>query len=261
MRKLICLVVIIFIALGMGCISSSETTDKPAISAEMSISETPDEKPLVEYSVAAPYSEDMDEWMKEYALDHRTGDGEELHLFTFSDGKQFEYWMNAASASEKGYLYPSSWTEEPDESLTPIKTSEEQCIENLEAFLSKWDGAYFEMQPDDNFGEKLYVYTGQPLSGLRPSDAAVILKNYIDYNPDRDTYCVVIQATTANGRGTIFNTYGYEPKKKILFKSEIIESVPASNTMWTDATYTSIVNAIETNTFTNHPGKMGYPES
>ncbi|RXA21834.1 hypothetical protein EQO05_00940 [Methanosarcina sp. MSH10X1] len=260
MRKYICLVVIVFITLGMGCISSSDTTDKPA-PAEMNISETPDGKPLVEYTVSTPYTQDKDEWMKEYAQDHRTGDGEELHLFTFSDGKQFEYYMLTEGVSEKGFVYPSSWTEEPDESLTPTKISEEQCIENLEAFLSKWDGAYFEMQPDDNFGEKLYVYTGQPLVGLSPSDAAVILKNYIDYNPDRDEYCLVIQTPAAEGRGTIIKVYGYEPKKQILFESEIMESVPASNTIWTDATYTSIVNAIETNTFTNHPGKMGYPES
>lgn len=243
----------------MGCVSNSDTTDKPA-SAGMNISETPDGKPLVEYYVSTPYTQDMDKWMQKYAQDHRTGDGEELHLFTFSDGKQFEYWMSAKDASEKGFLYPSNWTEEPDESLAPSKITEEQFKANLNQLLSNWSGSYFEIQPDDNLGERLYVYTGQPLAGLDQGTAASFLKNYIDYKPDRDAYGLAIQAPTADGQGTIDKAFVYEPKKQILFENENGNSDSTSSTVWTDATYTSIVSAIETNTFTNHPGKTGFPE-
>lgn len=241
----------------MGCINSSKTVDEPEMSADINISKTPAEKPLVEYRVSVPYSSEMDSWMQEYALEHRTSNQEELHLFTFSDGKQFEYWMAVSGASEKGFLYPSSWTEEPDESLSPNKISEEQCRENLEALLSKWNGAYFEMQADSNYGERLYVYTGQPLAGSSYSDAASYLKNYIDYKPDREAYGLVIQAPMADGQNTIVKAFAYEPKNHVLFEAEMTNLGSTSNTVWTDTTYTTIVNAIETNTFTNHPGKMG----
>lgn len=243
----------------MGCVSSSKTTDDPTTSTEMNVSSTPDGKPLVEYHVSFPYSQDMDDWMKEYALENRIGNQEELHLFTFSDGKQFEYYMNAAGASESGFLYPSNWTEELDESLKPTKITEEQFIENMDTLTGEWHGAYYQIQADDNYGELLYVNTGQPLTGLGTTDAAAFLKNYIDFRPYRDAYGLVIQSPTANGQGSIVKSFAYEPKNHVLFEVEMTDFGSTSNTAWTDATYTSIAKAIETGTFTNHPGKMGFP--
>lgn len=237
-------------------VSNSSTTTEPGISAEMSVSKTPDGKPLVEYHVSATYSTNMDDWMKEYALEHRTSRQEELHLFTFSDGKQFEYWMSEANAAEKGFLYPSSWTEELDESLSPNKINEQQFDENLKQLISKWDGAYFEWQADEIIGERLYVYTGQTLAGLSISDEALFLKNYIDLKPDRDKYGIIIQAPSADGQ-TITKALEYRPEDHTLLEAKITSSGSKSGIKWTDATYTSIVNAIETNTFTNHPGKEG----
>lgn len=237
-------------------VSNSKTTKESEISVEMNVSKTPDGKPLVEYHVSAIYSTNVDNWMKEYALEHRTSSQEELHLFTFSDGKQFEYWMSEASAAEKGFLYPSSWTEELDESLSPSKINEQQFNENLNQLMSKWDGACFEWQADEIIGERLYVYTGQPLTGLSIGDEASFLKNYIDLKPDRDEYGIIIQAPSADGQ-TITKALEYQSKDHTLLEAEITSSGSKSGIMWTDATYTSIVNAIKTNTFTNHPGKEG----
>lgn len=224
----------------------------------MTISETPDEKPLVKYRVSVPYSQDMNGWMQEYALEHRTSNQEELHLFTFSDGTQFEFWMTGTGAVQQGLLTESEWTEEPDESLSPSKITEEQFEENLNTLTSEWNGAYFEWQADNNYGERLYVYTGQPLAGLSPSDAASFLKNYIDYKPDRDVYGLVIQAPAADSQNTIIKAFVYKPKDYTLYELEELSLGDKSYIMWIDTTYITIVNAIETNTLTNHPGKMGF---
>ncbi len=266
MRKLVVLLFLIAVATA-GCtepkeepsdISQSQDKTETTIAVEMSIGETPVGKTLVEYFVSVPYSSEMDRWMKEYAQEHRISDEEELHLFTFSEGKQFEYWMSSTAAKDSGSLFPSSWTEEPDESLSPNKISKEQFEENISSLISGQDEAYFEWQTDDNYGERLYVYTGQPLSGLSPSDAASFLKNYIDFKPDRDVYGLVIQAPAADGQNTIIKSFVYHPKDHKLDEVKMTSLGSASdNTVWTDATYTSIVNAVETNTFTNHPGKKG----
>lgn len=61
---------------------------------------------------------------------------------------------------QQGLLTESEWIEEPDESLSPSKITEEQFKENLNTLTSEWNGAYFEWQADNNYGEMLYVYTG-----------------------------------------------------------------------------------------------------
>jgi hypothetical protein len=136
MKKLICFLCIAFVVFGLGCVSNSKTTTtNKASEVTMTVTKAPDNKSVVRYNVSSPYSPDKDDWMKTYAQEHRTSNNEELHLFTFSDGKQFEYYMTNSEASDKGSIFPASWTEEPNESLKPTKITEQQFQQNMQNIL------------------------------------------------------------------------------------------------------------------------------
>ncbi len=227
--------------------------------AEMNISKTPDETPLMEYHVSVPYSSDMDSWMTVYAQKHRTNNKKELHLFTFSDGKQFEYYMAATGTRDEDSLFPASWTEEPNESLKPTKISEQQFQQNMQSILSDWGGSHYELKPDNMSGEILYVYLGEMFTPLVQGVEASILKNYIDLKPDRTEYTIAILTPSAVEGVNISHTLKFTPQNHTLIeeKSLLPDDGKKSRTVWYDATYTSIVNAIETTDFTNNPGKVG----
>jgi hypothetical protein len=231
---------------------------------EINISKTPDETPLIEYHVSAPYSSDMDSWMTEYAQKHRTSNKKELHLFTFSDGKQFEYNMPATGTRDEDSLLPASWTEEPNESLKPTKINEQQFQQNMQSILSEWSGSNYELKPDNMSGEILYVYLGEIFAPLGQDEEASILKNYIDLKPDRTEYTIAILAPSAVEGVNISHTLKFTPQNHTLVEEKSLlpgGSSKPSRTVWYDATYTSIMNANETTDFTNNPGKVGYFES
>ena len=228
----------------------------------MNVSKAPDDKPVVEYKVSSPYTPDKDNWMKEYAQEHRTSNNEELHLFTFSNGKQYEYNLLSAKATsnEKGFLFSGNWTEEPNETLKPTKISEQQFEQNMNSILSKWSDARYEWKPSDQYGEALNVYINEKMAVTGYDVIASIMKNYIDLKPDRTSYAVMIVTPSATGDSMVHSLI-FEPDKHLLVALEL--SSPNSTptlTVWSDGTYTSIVNSIETNDFTNNPGKVGNPE-
>ena len=135
-NTLLFLLVLAFVVAVAGCSSDNNGNGvKEVTTTKMNLSKTPDGTPLVEYHVSTPYSSDKDSWMKEYAQEHRTSSNAELHLFTFSDGKQFEYYMASAEASDKSSVFPANWTEEPNESLKPTKISEQQFQQNMKDIL------------------------------------------------------------------------------------------------------------------------------
>lgn len=231
---------------------------------EMNISRTPDETPLIEYHVSAPYSSDRDSWMTEYAQKNRTSNKKELHLFTFSDGKQFEYYMTATGTRDESSLSPASWTEEPNESLKPTKINGTQFKQNMKSILSNWSDSHYQLKQDDTFGEILCVNLGEIFTPLGQDEEASILKNYIDLKPNRTEYIISILTPSAVEGVNISHTLKFTPQNHTLIEEKSLlpggGSKP-SRTVWYDATYTSIVNAIETTDFTNNPGKVGSFES
>jgi hypothetical protein len=248
-------------------VDSAEPTNEMMINknpaTELNISKTIDETPLVEYHVSAPYSSDMDSWMKEYAQKHRTSKKEELHLFTFSDGKQFEYYLPAGSRNE-GTLSSASWVEESsNEILKPTKISEQQFQQNMQSILSHYNGSHYESKSDNTSREILYVYQGKLLETMEQADKASILKNYIDLNPDRTEYTIAILTPTVAKGVKFVLTLKFTPQNHILVeeKSMLPDDGKKSRTIWYDATYTTIENAIEKYDFTNNPGKVAYYDS
>lgn len=249
-------------------VNSVDTTTEMNISkdpaAKINISKTPDETPLVEYHVSVPYSSDMDSWMKEYAQKHRTGKKAELHLFTFSDGNQFEYHLPVAGSRYEGTLSSASWVEESsNESLKPTKISEQQFQQNMQSILSDWSGSHYELKPDNTSGEVLYVYLGELLATMEQDREASILKNYIELNPDRTEYTIaILTPTVAKGVKSVL-TLKFTPQNHTLVeeKSLLPDDGQKSRTVWYDATYTTIVNAIKKYDFTNNPGKVAYFDS
>lgn len=227
---------------------------------EINISKTPDETPLVEYHVSAPYSSGMDNWMKEYAQKHRTGNKEELHLFTFSDGKQFEYHKTAAGSRDKGSLSSASWMEESNEPQKPAKISEQQFQQNMQSILSYYSGSHYELKSDETSGEILYVYLGKISATMEQADEASILKDYIDLKPDKTEYTIAILSPSAAKDVKVVYTLKFTPQNHTLIeeKSVLPDDGEKSSTVWYDATYTTIANAIEKYDFTNNPGKVGH---
>jgi hypothetical protein len=120
------------------------------------------------------------------------------------------------------------------------------------------------LKPDDTFGEILYVNLGEIFAPLGQGEEASILKNYIDLKPDRTEYTISILTFSAVGGVNISHTLKFTPQNHTLVKEKSLlpggGSEP-SRIVWYDATYTSIVNAIETTDFTNNPGKVGSFES
>jgi len=235
------------------------------ISAIKTLSKAPDGKPVVEYNALSPYSQDMDKWMREYAQKHRTSNNEELHLFTFSNGKQFEYHLLSTSAntSEKGFLYATNWTKEPNETLQPTKISEQQFHQNLKDILNRWSGSY-KWKSDDKSDEVLVVQLGEKLASFGYDGEASVLKNYMDFKPDKTVYKILILTPSAIDGMNISTAVTFTPQNHSLV--EKLKTLPENSfkptvTVWDDATYTSIVKAIETNDFTNNPGKVGNPKS
>lgn len=229
--------------------------------AEMNISKTPDEIPLVEYHVSASYSPDMDSWMKAYAKKHRTGKKEELHLFTFSDGKQFEYYLPAAGSRNEGTLSSASWVEESStESLKPTKISEQRFQQNMQSILSYYSGSHYELKSDNISGEILYVYIGKISETMGQADEASILKNYIDLKPNRAEYTIEILTPSASKDVKVVHTLKFTPQNHTLVEENSVlpDDGDKSSTVWYDASYTTIVNAIDKYDFTNNPGKVGH---
>lgn len=228
---------------------------------EINISKTPDETPLVEYLVSDPYSPGMDSWMKKHAQKHRTSNEEELHLFTFSDGKQFEYYMPAARSRYEGTINSASWVKESnDHLLEPVKISDQQFQQNMQSILSHYNSSLYELKPDETSGEILYVYLGEIFATMEQYDEASILKNYIDLKPDRSEYTIAIVSPMAAKDVKDVCTLKFTPQNNTLVEENSVfpDAGKKSSTVWYDATYTTIVNAIEKYDFTNNPGKVGH---
>jgi hypothetical protein len=128
------------------------------------------------------------------------------------------------------------------------------------SFLSKWNG-FYKWQSDANFGEVLSVQLGEKLASVGRDGQASILKNYIDLKPDRTIYTIAIVTPSAIDGVYIVNVLTFTPKDYSLLASKRTDDSKPTVTVWKDATYTSIVNAIETNDFTNDQGKVGTPDS
>lgn len=229
--------------------------------AEINVSKTPDEIPLVEYHVSAPYSSEMDSWMKAYAQKHRTGSKEEMHLFTFSDGEQFEYDLPVARSRNEGTLSSASWVEESsNEMLKPSKIDTQQFHQNMQSILSYYSDSYYDLKSDDTSGEILYVHLSKILEIMEDADKASILKNYIDLKPERTEYTIKILTLTASKNVKFVNTLKFTPQNHTLVEENSVLPDRGEKyvTVWYDASYTTIVKAIDKYDFTNNPGKVGH---
>lgn len=228
-------------------------------SVKMNSFKSPDGKPVTEFYVSTPYSTDKDSWMKTYTQQHHTNSNPELFLFTFADGKQFEYDYTGVGQYNTGMLLPGNWTEEPNESLKPTKITDQQFQQNMNSILSKWSGSSYEFKSDSIYGEVLDVYINEKLAVTGYDVQASILKNYVDLKPDRTAYHIILITPSAVEGTSIYNGLVYSPKDHQLIEFDSMTGQTTKQSLvWTDATYTSIVNAIEANDFTNNPAKVGY---
>jgi hypothetical protein len=257
---------ILFLVIGIvmalaGC-SSNNNSSGDQTSIKTNISQTPDGKPVTEFFVSTPYSKDKDSWIKDYAKQHHTNSNPEMFLFTFSNGKQFEYDYTGIGSYNQGMLLPGNWTEEPNESLKPTQISEQQFDTNMNSILSKWSGSSYKWNTDSTYGEVLAVYIGEKAAVTGYDVEASILKNYIDLKPDRTSYAMVLVTPGEISGMNMVNALVFTPKDcKIIEVDKTGSDSTGTQTVWTDATYTSIVNAIEANDFTNNPAKVGTIES
>lgn len=247
-----------FFVIGYTSTETNTTNTEPTIN----ISKAPDNKPVVRYYVNETYSSEKDAWMKSYALDHRTTDQEELHLFTFADGNQFEYHMLSTGAQEKGFLYTGNWTETLDESLQPTQIDDKQFVENITSLLNKYPGSYYTVAPDQNLGNILQIWIPDKNAVAGPDFSAALLKNYIDLKPNEYVYTVgIATASHVDGLNNV-QMYSFKPSTHTLVRTTSYGgSLGETCTAWTDVTYTSIVKATETGEFTNDPGKLGFPKT
>jgi len=239
----------------------------PAQNTEQSITSnisiSPDGKRVVEYAVPYAYTDDKFSWMGVYAKEHRSSPKEELHLFTFSNGVQFEYHLNNAGVPQDGFTYSGNWTNTPNESIKPTSITRQQFDENLKQYLSQYPGATYTTGQFDSGVNYLLVDVLQQNTGFSTKDTAFYLKNFIDLNPNLKGFNIIVKSPTAvsgwqNMQLTTFASDNYTLVRQdtILDQNYAVSSM--KSVTWTDATYTSISNAVETSDFTNHPGKIGF---
>jgi hypothetical protein len=255
-------VILILVNITLGCID--ESTDGNAESESGIVPETSfyvraDGKPIAEYVVPVAYSSEYDEWMGKTAEENRKYLRDELHLFTFEDGKQFEYYLKNPDVAVDSFLIESKWTEEPDESLSPTPITREEFESDLEEMLSEYSGAFYEWKDDAQYGEILYVYTGEPLALMTTNQQAIILKEYVDSNPDKDEYVMIFEIPMASENYVTQVVLYFSPSDYTIIRNDgfFVSGTKISSDITTcsDATYTSIVKAIDTGIYVNHPAK------
>lgn len=258
-RKLLVMLLICAALTAIGCTSNSnETHSSDVLSPTSSQGVRPDGSTYVEYFVPRPYISNLAAWMVEYSKENRITSREELHMFNFEDGRQYEMYLPNTGAKSQGNLLKGSWTSEPDESLTPIKITEEQFTSKINKLLTNDQDAYFEFNNNDQYGKQLYVYTSSMTDDCFQAE---ILKNYVDYYPDQDAYFIRFKNTLAIENTFMITGLLYKPHDYSLVISdtlvgEITETTTGEVVL--DATYTSIVNAMESCSYTNHPGKTSF---
>ncbi|MEZ5334172.1 MAG: hypothetical protein R2741_02490 [Methanolobus sp.] len=254
--------ILILVSITLGCIDDStngNAESESGIVPETSFSVRADGKPIAEYIVPVAYSSDYDEWMANTAEENRKYVRDELHLFTFADGKQFEYYLKDPDVAVDSFLVESEWTEEPDESLSPTPITREEFESDLEKILSEYNGAYYEWHNNVDFGEILYIYSGEPLALYSTSLQATILKEYVDSNPDKDEYVIGFEIPMATENTVTITALYFSPSDYTIMRDESLfvsdTKISAVITTCSDATYTSIVKAIDTGIYVNHPAK------
>jgi hypothetical protein len=188
--------------------------------------QTPDGKPVTECFISTPYSPDKDSWIKEYAQQHHTNSNPEMFLFTFSNGKQFEYDYTGVGSYNQGMLLPGNWTEKPNESLKPTKISEQQFEQNMNNIITMWSGSSYKWLSDKTSGEVLQVYIGQKnAAGVGNDVEASILKNYIDLKPDQTAYEVIIVIPAAIEGSNSCHTLVFTPGNYQLVELETVTGI------------------------------------
>ena len=108
------------------------------------------------------------------------------------------------------------------------------------------------------------VHLGEKSAPLGRDGEASILKNYIDLKSERTEYTIIILTPSVVDGVNIFRILTFVPQNHTLVETKRMLPDDGSKptvTEWDDATYTSIVNAVEINDFTNNPGKVGFFES
>ncbi|WP_305065169.1 hypothetical protein [Methanococcoides sp.] len=258
-RKLLVILLICAALTAVGCTNNSEETHTSDVLSPTSTQGVrPDGSTYVEYFVPKPYTSNMAAWMMDYSKENRITSREELHLFNFDDGRQYEMYIPNAGAKSQGNLLRGSWTNEPDESFTPTAITEEQFQDRMEKLLANDQKAYFKFDTNDQYGKQLYVHTSSMSDDCFQAE---VLKNYIDYNSDRDKYFVIFSNQLATENTYTITGVLYEPHKYSLVISDTLVGEVTETTFGEvvqDATYTSIVKAIESCSYTNHPGKYSF---